>query len=69
MPLPYTTPAQLKQLEKQVENLKQQGSETAGDIPTKLSQLENDTGYITPAALTPYALKTEIPDGTLTWVE
>lgn len=62
MPLPYTTPAQLKQLEKQVENLRQQGSETEGDIPTKLSQLENDTGYITPAALTPYALKTEIPD-------
>ena len=31
-------------------------------IPTKVSQLENDTGFITNDALVGYALKTEIPD-------
>ena len=30
-------------------------------IPTKVSQLENDTGFITNEALSGYALKTEIP--------
>lgn len=31
-------------------------------IPTKVSQLENDTGFITNDALVGYALKTDIPD-------
>lgn len=34
------------------------------DIPTKVSQLENDRGYIDSTALTPYALKTEVPTKT-----
>ena len=34
------------------------------DIPTKVSQLENDRGYIDSTALTPYALKTEVPTNT-----
>lgn len=31
-------------------------------IPTRVSQLENDTGFITNAALVDYALKSDIPD-------
>ena len=34
----------------------------ASSIPTKVSQLENDTGFITNEALSGYALKTDIPD-------
>lgn len=34
------------------------------EIPSKVSQLENDRGYIDSTALTPYALKTEVPTKT-----
>lgn len=37
---------------------------TSDDIPTAVSELTNDTGYITDSALTNYALKTEIPANT-----
>lgn len=69
MPLPYTTPAQLKQLEKQVENLRQQGSEIGGDTEIAITvddyihlpELPEDAGTKT------YQLKAV--NGTLTWVE
>lgn len=34
------------------------------EIPSKVSQLENDRGYIDSTALTPYALKTDVPTKT-----
>ena len=37
---------------------------TSDDIPTAVSELTNDTGYITNSALTDYALKTELPTNT-----
>ena len=40
MPLPYTTPSQLKQLEKQVENLRQQGAETATPILSHTGKIQ-----------------------------
>lgn len=62
MALPYATENQLKQLKVQLEKKIQAGGGTSGEIPTKLSQLTNDTGFITDSALVDYALKTEIPD-------
>ena len=58
MALPYATEDQLNKLARKVDKL----STGDGDIPTKLSELTNDAGFITAADLSEYALKTEIPD-------
>ena len=47
MALPYATPNQLEQVNKKIEKLKTTGSGIIAEIPTKISELENDTGYIT----------------------
>lgn len=62
MALPYATEDQLNQLKVQLEKKINTGGGASGEIPTKLSQLTNDTGFITTAALTDYALKSELPD-------
>lgn len=62
MALPYATENQLKQLKVQLEKKINAGCGASGEIPTKLSQLTNDTGFITETALTDYVLKSEIPD-------
>lgn len=62
MALPYVTENQLKDVKKELEKKIQAGGGTGGEIPTKLSQLTNDTGFITETALTDYALKSELPD-------
>lgn len=62
MALPYVTEDQLNQLKVQLEKKINTGGSTSCEIPTKLSQLTNDTGFITKNALTDYALKTELPD-------
>ena len=62
MALPYATEQQLKDVKKELEKKIQTGGSTGGEIPTKLSQLTNDTGFITTAALTDYALKSELPN-------
>jgi len=36
---------------------------TSASLPTKVSQLTNDAGYITSSALTPYELKTNLKEG------
>lgn len=61
MALPYATEDQLNQLKVQLEKKINTGGGASGEIPTKLSQLTNDTGFITTAALTDYALKSELP--------
>ena len=62
MALPYATEDQLNRVEKKL--LKKMGQETGEmpTVPTKLSELTNDTGFITEAALTDYALKSELPN-------
>ena len=62
MALPYATENQLKELKAQLEKKINTGCGASGEIPTKLSELTNDTGFITTAALTDYALKTELPN-------
>lgn len=62
MALPYATEDQLNQLKVQLEKKINTGGGASGEIPTKLSQLTNDTGFITETALTDYALKSELPD-------
>ena len=62
MALPYATEDQLNKVEKKLLKKINAGGGTSGEIPTKLSQLTNDAGFITTAALTDYALKTEIPE-------
>ena len=62
MALPYATEDQLNKVEKKLLKKINAGGGTSGEIPTKLSQLTNDTGFITTAALTDYALKSELPD-------
>ena len=62
MALPYVTEDQLNQLKVQLEKKINTGGGTSGEIPTKLSQLTNDTGFITETALTDYALKSELPN-------
>lgn len=62
MALPYATEDQLKKVKKELEKKINAGGGASGEIPTKLSQLTNDTGFITTAALTDYALKSELPN-------
>lgn len=62
MALPYATEEQLKRVKKELEKKINAGGGASGEIPTKLSQLTNDAGFITTAALTDYALKSELPD-------
>lgn len=62
MALPYATEKQLELVKKELEKKIQTGGGASGGIPTKLSQLTNDTGFITETALTDYALKSEIPE-------
>ena len=62
MALPYATEDQLKKVKKELEKKINTGGGASGEIPTKLSQLTNDTGFITTAALSDYALKSELPD-------
>ena len=62
MALPYATENQLKDVKRELEKKINAGGGASGEIPTKLSQLTNDTGFITTAALTDYALKSELPD-------
>ena len=62
MALPYATEDQLKKVKKELEKKINAGGGVSGEIPTKLSQLTNDAGFITTAALTDYALKSELPD-------
>ena len=62
MALPYATEKQLELVKKELEKKIQAGGGAGGEIPTKLSQLTNDTGFITETALTDYALKSEIPE-------
>lgn len=64
MALPYATEDQLKRVKKELEDKIGTGGGEIPEIPTKLSELTNDTGFITEAALTGYALKTEIPEVT-----
>lgn len=62
MALPYATEDQLKRVKKELEDKIGTGGSPTEKVPTKLSELTNDTGFITEAALTDYALKTELPD-------
>ena len=62
MALPYATEDQLNRVKKELENKIGTGGGEIPEIPTKLSELTNDTGFITESALTDYALKTELPD-------
>ena len=62
MALPYATEDQLNRVKKELENKIGTGGGETPEIPTKLSELTNDTGFITTAALTDYALKSELPD-------
>ena len=64
MALPYATPDQLNQLLKKIEKEIGNGGETPINVPTKLSQLENDTGFITSTALEGYVLEESLPDFT-----
>lgn len=61
MAIPYATEDQLNQLEsklsKKIETIA--GGGTTLDIPTKTSDLENDSGFITSEALSDYYTKTE----------
>ena len=62
MALPYATEDQLNRVEKKLLKKINAGGGAGGEIPTKLSQLTNDTGFITTTALTDYALKSELPN-------
>ena len=62
MALPYATEDQLKRVKKELEKKIGTGDGSTEKVPTKLSELTNDTGFITTAALTDYALKSELPN-------
>ena len=62
MSMPYATAYELNILEKQLtEKIKEAAINGVDTNPTKLSELQNDVGYITNSALTAYARKVEIP--------
>lgn len=63
MALPYATPGQLEQLKKELEKkIKTSGSGSTGTTITKVSELENDAGYITESALSGYATTTALDE-------
>ena len=62
MALPYATEEQLKRVKKELENKIGTGGGSTEKVPTKLSELTNDVGFITTTALSDYALKSELPD-------
>ena len=62
MALPYATEYQLSILERTIDKkIKEAVINGVDTNPTKLSELQNDVGYITNSALAPYARKVEIP--------
>lgn len=62
MALPYATEYQLSVLERTIDKkIKEAVINGVDTNPTKLSELQNDVGYITNSALAPYARKVEIP--------
>ena len=62
MSMPYATAYELNILEKQLtEKIKEAAINGVDTNPTKLSELQNDVGYITNSALAAYARKVEIP--------
>lgn len=62
MALPYATEYQLSILERTIDKkIKEAVINGVDTNPTKLSELQNDVGYITNSALTAYARKVEIP--------
>lgn len=62
MSMPYATAYELNILEKQLtEKIKEAAINGVDTNPTKLSELQNDVGYITNSALSAYARKVEIP--------
>lgn len=62
MALPYATEYQLSILEKAIDKkIKEAVINGVDTNPTKLSELQNDVGYITNSALSAYARKVEIP--------
>ena len=62
MALPYATEYQLNILERTIDKkIKEAAINGVETNPTKLSELQNDVGYITNSALSAYARKVEIP--------
>ena len=62
MALPYATEYQLNILERTIDKkIKEAVINGVDTNPTKLSELQNDVGYITNSALSAYARKVEIP--------
>ena len=61
--LTETIPNKLIEIEETLEGKQDSGDYAlSSEIPTKVSELTNDSGFITNSALTDYALKSEIPD-------
>ena len=61
--LTETIPNKLIEIEETLEGKQDSGDYAlSSEIPTKVSELTNDSGFITNSALTDYALKSELPD-------